>query len=491
MALNFTHSEVFNKASKRLPNLIERIMLMTCPWICTSLRSGLLLPRCLILVVFLANLVWPTALTTPAQEKSKPESSQPASNTAYAPSPANQAARKWFQDAKFGMFIHWGVYSVLGDGEWVMNEKKIPISEYEKIPPQFNPTEFSPGEWVALAKAAGMKYITITSKHHDGFAMFDSKVSDYDITDRTPYKKDVLKMLADECRKQGIKLFFYHSQLDWHHPDYFPLGRTGHSSGRAPQGDWYKYLDYMDGQLRELLTAYGEVGGIWFDGWWDKPDADWRLDKTYKLIHDLQPQALIGNNHHQKPFAGEDFQMFEKDLPGGRTAEFNKDSEIGNLPLETCETINKSWGYNKSDSSFKSEKELLQYLIRAAGHNANFLLNVGPLPTGKIQPDFVNQLKLMGRWMAKYGDSIYGTRGGPIAPRPWGVTTQKGKKVYFHILDWQDSLLPLPKMHGIIRSAKILNTGRKADIIDTGQGLVLNMPEGTLDSIDTILELEM
>ena len=247
----------------------------------------------------------------------------------------------------------------------------------------------------------------------------------------------------------------------------------------------------MDGQLHELLTHYGEIGGIWFDGWWDKPDADWRLDKTYKLIHDLQPQTLIGSNHHRKPFPGEDFQMFEKDLPGGKTAEFNKDSEIGDLPLETCETINQSWGYNKNDSSYKSEKELLNYLIRAAGHNGNFLLNVGPLPTGKIQSDFVSQLKAMGQWMAKYGDSIYGTRGGPITPRPWGVTTQKGNKVYFHILDWQDALLPLPNMHGIIRTAKFLNTGRKADIIDTGQGLVLYIPEGGLDPIDTILVVEM
>jgi alpha-L-fucosidase len=365
------------------------------------------------------------------------------------------------------------------------------IAEYEKLPPQFNPTAFNAAEWVSLAKAAGMKYITITSKHHDGFAIFDSKTSDYDIIDRTPYKKDVLKMLAEECRKQGIKLYFYHSQLDWHHPDYFPLGRTGHASGREEKGDWYRYLDYMDNQLRELCTNYGEIGGIWFDGWWDKPTADWRLDKTYKLIHDLQPKALIGSNHHRKPFPGEDFQMFEKDLPGGNTAGFNAESEIGSLPLETCETINKSWGYNQNDKSFKKDKELLHYLIRAAGHNANFLLNIGPMPDGKIQPEFVTQLKSMGEWLGKNGESIYGTRGGPVTPRPWGVTTQKGKKIYFHILDWQDTLLPMPKMPGIIRSAKFLKTGRKADIIDTGAGLVFNLPKDALDPIDTIIVLEM
>jgi len=213
----------------------------------------------------------------------------------YKPAPENLEARKWFQDAKFGMFIHWGVYSVLEDGEWVMNNRKIPISEYEKLPPKFNPTKFDAAEWVSLAKNAGMKYITITSKHHDGFAMWATKQSKWNIVDATPYGKDPLKMLADECRRQGIKLFFYHSQLDWHHPDYYPLGRTGHASGRFPGGDFNRYLDYMDRQLRELLTGYGEIGGIWFDGWWDKPDADWRLDKTYSLIHSLQPAALVGS----------------------------------------------------------------------------------------------------------------------------------------------------------------------------------------------------
>src|SRR2546425_2850213 len=189
----------------------------------------------------------------------------------YKPSESNLKARQWFQDARFGLFIHWGVYSVLGDGEWVLNTRKLKLPEYERLPTLFNPTAFDATAWVALVKAAGMRYITITSKHHDGFAMWDSKVSDWDIADRTPYRKDVLKMLADECHKQGVKLFFYHSHLDWHHPDYFPRGRTGHSSGRPESGEWYQYIDYMDIQLRELLTNYGEIGGIWFDGWWDKP----------------------------------------------------------------------------------------------------------------------------------------------------------------------------------------------------------------------------
>lgn len=409
----------------------------------------------------------------------------------YQPSPANLEARRWFQDAKFGLFVHWGVYSVLGDGEWVMNNKKIPIAEYEKLPAQFNPIEFNPAEWVSLVKAAGMKYITITSKHHDGFAMFNSKVSDWNIVDRTPYKKDVLKMLADECRKQGVKLFFYYSQLDWHHPDYFPRGRTGGATGRPESGDWFKYIDYMDAQLKELLTNYGEIAGIWFDGWWDRPDADWRLDRTYKLIHSLQPQALVGANHHRRPFPGEDFQMFEKDLPGKNTAGFNKDAMIGNLPLETCETINGAWGYNKSDKKFKSTRDLVQYLVRAAGYDANFLLNVGPVPNGKIQPEFVTRLKEVGEWLSKNGEAIYGTRGGPVTPRPWGVTTRKDNKVYVHILDWQDPALLIPRMPQRVKSVKFLKDGRRAEFLENDYGLLIKIPARVADPYDTIAVVEL
>ena len=408
---------------------------------------------------------------------------------AYKPSEENLKTRRWFQDAKFGMFIHWGVYSVLGDGEWVMNNRKIPIVEYEKLGPKFNPAEFNPAEWVSLAKAAGMKYITITSKHHDGFAMWHTKQSRWNIVDATPYRKDALKMLAEECHKQGVKLFFYHSQLDWHHLDYYPRGRTGHNAGRPESGDFNRYLDYMDSQLRELLTGYGEIGGIWFDGMWDKPDADWRLEKTYSLIHSLQPAALIGSNHHKKPFDGEDFQMFEKDLPGRNTAGFNAESQIGQLPLETCDTINKAWGYNANDKQFKSARELVQYLVRAAGYNANFLLNVGPMPNGKIQPEFVERLREVGQWMEKNGDSIYGSRGGPASPRPWGVMTQKSGKIYVHVLDWSDELLALPKLPKV-KSASLLSSGGRVEISEMQGGTVLRLPESVRDPIDTIIVLE-
>lgn len=434
-----------------------------------------------------------------------PSSSVVRAQSDYVPSDANLQARTWFQDARFGMFIHWGVYSVLGDGEWVMNNRQMSIADYERLPPQFSPTEYDPAEWVRIAKQAGMKYITITSKHHDGFAMWDSQVSDYDIVDRTPYKKDVLKLLADECQKQDMKLCFYHSHLDWHHPDYFPLGKTGQHSGRPAQGDFGRYLDYMDAQLTELLGGrYGPIAAIWFDGWWDQqlkepglpPTAtriDWRLPQTYALIHRLQPQCLIGNNHHVAPLPGEDFQMFEKDLPGGNTAGFNADATIGSLPLETCDTISGAWGYNKSDRNYKDVTALLQMLVRAAGNNANFLLNVGPTPAGRIQSEFVERLAAMGQWMEQNGESIYGTRGGPMPPQPWGVTTQKdgGRTLYIHVLAAKPGEVLSLRWPGLTarvaeRGVQHLATGKRLALRHAGGDTAeLRLPE-QLDDTDTI-----
>jgi alpha-L-fucosidase len=395
----------------------------------------------------------------------------------------------WFHDARFGMFIHWGVYSTLEDGEWVMENTHMSVHQYETLPQQFNPLQFNAAEWVGLAKAAGARYITITSKHHDGFAMFGTKQSDWNIVDRTPWGKDPLKMLAEECHRQGIKLFFYYSQLDWHHPNYFPLGATGHAAGRPEGGDWYKYLDYMDAQLTELLTNYGEIGGIWFDGMWDKPKADWRLERTYSLIHRLQPTALIGSNHHQRPFPGEDFQMFEKDLPGEKTQSFNREYAVGNLPLETCDTINNAWGYNVHDDHYKSTPQLIRYLVEAAGRDANFLLNVGPMPNGKIQPEFAERLRGIGAWLAKYGDSIYGTSGGPLAPRAWGVTTQRGNTIYVHVLNWQDPVLVLPPLGREVTGARSLQTAESVSFTKGDYGTLLRLPDGR-DPIDTIILLE-
>jgi alpha-L-fucosidase len=409
--------------------------------------------------------------------------------TSYQPTKSNLEARSWYQDARFGMFIHWGIYSELGAGEWVMQEHRIPISDYEKLALQFYPVRFDPKQWVAVAKAAGMKYITVTSRHHDGFAMFETKQSDWNIVQRTPYGKDVMRMLADECHRQGIKLFFYYSQLDWHHPDYFPLGGTGHSAGRPNHGDWNRYLDFMNGQLTELLSNYGEMAGIWFDGMWDRPDANWQLDGTYSLIHRLQPQALIVANHHKKPNPGEDVQTFERDLPGENKAGLSG-AAIGELPLETSDTVNRSWGFNFRDNDFKSTPELVEYLVRAAGKNANLLLNVGPMPNGEIPEEEVNRLREVGQWVEKNGESIYGTRGGPFAPATWGVSTHKDNKIYIHVLQTPGPSVALAKPGQVIRTAYLLKDHTAVQFAENDFGLLLKLPPRAANEIDQIVVLE-
>jgi alpha-L-fucosidase len=416
----------------------------------------------------------------------------------YQPTEENLKNREWFQDAKYGMFLHWGVYSVMGGGgdmgiaEWIMNHKEIPIVAYENLPNYFNPFEFDPAEWVSVVKEAGMKYITITSKHHDGFAMYDSEVSDWDIVEHTNYGKDVLKLLKEECDKQGIKLFFYYSQLDWHHPDYYPRGRTGQNyTGRPESGDWNSYIDYMNTQLTELLTNYGDIGGIWFDGMWDQWNADWQLDKTYALIHELQPGTLIGSNHHKSPFPGEDFQMFERDLPGENTMGFNQTSAISALPLEMCETMNGSWGYNIKDRRFKSTKQLIQTMVKAAGYGANFLLNNGPLPNGKLQAENIDTLRVIGNWLEKYGESYYGTRKGPVPPREWGATTQKGNTVYVHVMNLRDDAVLLPNFTDKIESVSLFDDGSKLKFKQDKFGTVINVPFEVRKEIDTIVVVKI
>jgi len=420
----------------------------------------------------------------------------------YTPTEENLTAREWFRQARFGLFIHWGIYSILGDGEWVMNNQNISIHDYEKLATFFNPTEFNAEEWVTMAKDAGMKYITITSRHHDGFSMFDTQATDYDIVDRTPYGKDVLKQLADACHKEGIKLFFYYSLLDWHNDDYFPRGRTGNGIKGRKEGNWNKYIAFMKQQLTELLTNYGPIGGIWFDGHWDQlawdgekfgeSKVNWHYDELYSLIHSLQPAALIGNNHHLAPIPGEDFQMFEKDLPGHNTTGWGTSAEdVGALPFEMCETINGSWGFNLKDDQHKTPKELVQMLVRSAGFNSNLLLNVGPMPNGKIQSEHVDALHQVGLWLKENGATIYGTIAGPVSPMAWGVSTQKGKTVFLHVLDWQEEALLINNFSPAIEKIEFFKDKTPVKYDQEDYGLVLSIPRKKRDDMDTIIELHL
>ena len=409
---------------------------------------------------------------------------------AYTPSPENVENRAWFRDAAFGMFIHWGIYSMLADGEWVLTNKNLLEKEYQKLAEGFYPSRFDADEWVRIAKEAGMKYICLTSRHHDGFSMFNTRQSDYNIVKATPFKRDVVGELAEACRKGGIKLFLYYSHIDWHRPDYFPLGRTGRQTGRVAQGTWEEYRAFMDAQLTELLTQYGPIGGIWFDGWWDKPNEDWRLEEQYALIHRLQPGCLIGNNHHKAPMPGEDFQMFERDLPGQNTAGYSGEAEVGKLPLETCETMNKTWGYNISDRAFKPTKQLIHTLVGASGRNANLLLNVGPLPNGEIPGESVKHLKEMGEWLSIYGETIYGTRGGNIPPQPWGVTTQRGNTLYVHILSWDKEEITLPLPAKQVKKIVRFTDKSPLNYQKSAEGISVNLKEVPTD-IDVVLEVTL
>lgn len=395
----------------------------------------------------------------------------------YQPSKSNLEARQWFQNNKFGMFIHWGLYSILGDAEWVMNNQNISVDDYAKLEQFFNPTQFNANDWVAKAKKAGMKYITLVTRHHDGFSMWDTKYSDFNVM-HSPIHKDIVKEIADACHEQGMKLFFYYSLLDWRRTDYsYWTGRTGQGTGRTERGEWKDYIQFMKNQLTELLTNYGEIGGIWFDGYWDQmPEEskdrkdttyiDWHIRELYDLIHKIQPACLIGNNHHMTPIPGEDFQMFERDIPG-QNAHGLSFQQVSALPLETCATLNDSWGFNIKDDNNKTLQEFVGLLVGAAGSNANLLMNIGPMPNGLFGKPFDEKLDSMGTWIKTYGESIYGTRGGYLPLQSWGAVTEKKGKVYVHILKDSSKTIRLDKFpYKKITSAYLLkdHSTVKADL---------------------------
>lgn len=355
----------------------------------------------------------------------------------YIPSQENLAAREQFQGFKFGIFLHWGIYSSFAQGEWYLQNADINRDEYAKAASAFYPHLFNANDWVAAIKDAGAKYITFTTRHHDGFSMWDTDESDYNIVKATPFKRDVVKELADACHAQNIALHLYYSHIDWTRDDY-PMGRTGRGVGKdTTKADWPHYYDFMNRQLTELLTRYGKIGAIWFDGHWDRDEDpvpfDWQLRPQYDMIHALQPSCLVGNNHHIVTYPGEDIQIFERDIPGQNTAGLSGQS-IGRLPLETCQTMNGMWGYKVVDQNYKSSKELIQYLVSIAGLGANLLLNIGPQPNGELPATALQRLKEMGVWMRQYGNTLYESVAGDVSPQPWGVTTRKGDTLFVHVL---------------------------------------------------------
>lgn len=416
---------------------------------------------------------------------------QPERKNPYVPTADNLAAREAFADAGLGIFIHWGIYSMFGQGEWYLQNCGMDRNEYAKAAGGFYPARFDAAEWVRVFKDAGAKYVTITSRHHDGFSMFHTALSPYNIVDATPYGRDVIKELADECAKEGIKLHFYYSHIDWTRDDY-PMGRTGTRTGKDPaKADWPGYYRFMNGQLEELLTNYGPVGAIWFDGLWDRDQDsipfDWQLEEQYDMIHRLQPGCLIANNHHCDIIPGEDIQVFERDLPGENTAGYSEQAISTEIPLETCQTVSASWGYRATDNNFKDVKTLVHLLVGAAGNGGNLLLNVGPRPSGELPEEAVDRLHGLGEWLRANGETVYGTRRGDFATQTWGTSTRKGNKLYVHVLRPEGPEITVPTKRKV-KSAKLYATGEPVKYKKTPDGVVLLLDE-LPDVPDHIVEL--
>lgn len=417
----------------------------------------------------------------------------------YTPSQGNLDSRKEFVRERFGIFLHWGIYASYGQGEWYLQTGQLNKDEYAKAAGGFYPAAYDASEWVKAFKDAGAEYVTITSRHHDGFSMFKTAESDYNIVDATPFKRDVIKELADACKEQDMKLQFYYSILDWIRED-FPVGESGRLTGRAgDKPDYDSYFRFMKNQVKELMTQYAPVRALWFDGYWDhKRDSipfDWRMPEFYEFIHSIDPDCLVGNNHHIAPLPGEDFQMFEKDLPGQNTAGFSEGQAVSDkLPLEMCQTMNHAWGYSVSDRDYKSSETLIQTLAKAVSLNTNLLLNIGPQADGRLPQDALDRLKAIGEWMKVNSSAIKGCGPGPLAEQDWGVTTapvEGGKTFYLHVFKNPGAILEIPvDKKAKVRSVTALDGGESLASRKVGASLFITLPTD-IEGADYVIEVTM
>lgn len=416
----------------------------------------------------------------------------------------------WFRDAKFGLFIHWGPYSLASvEASWpimVPDPKQgLLQAEYEELYKKFNPTGFDAQAWVRLAQDAGQRYIVFTAKHHDGFCMFDTALTDYKITN-TPYGRDILAELATAAHQAGVPIGFYYSPPDMHHPGFRDTTKLAKENwhGQPERPEWGTYLDYMEAQLRELLTRYGKVAIIWFDGL-DHPEK-YDGARFHKLIHDSQPDTLI-NNRLGLPG---DYETPEQFIPGtiptrsakiqmagterpteSRPADALPASPEDFQPWETCQTINNTWAYNENDRAYKSSTELIRMLVEVASKGGNLLLDVGPTPQGTIQPEFQERLLAMGNWLKLNGASIYGTTYGPLQNLPWGKSTGKGNIIYLHVFDWPQGQLVLTGLRGRVTRAALLATGHALRFRQTGDGLSIAIPHPAPDPVDSVVAIRV
>ena len=417
----------------------------------------------------------------------------------------NEDRMQWWRQARLGMFIHWGLYAVpAGEwngetrhAEWIRHTAQIPLQTYEKFADRFNPEKFDADEWVRLAKEAGMKYIVITTKHHDGFCLFDSKYTDFDIMS-TPFKRDIMKEIADACHKQGMRLGWYYSIMDWRHPDYLP--RRAWEKDRSAEGaDFDRYVQYMKNQLRELLTHYGDVDILWFDGEWE---STWNREygrDLYMYVRSLQPDIIVNNRvgagrsgmegfTKGDEYAG-DFGTPEQHIPA---------TGLPGVDWETCMTMNNHWGYNRNDHDWKSATDLLRKLADIASKGGNFLLNVGPTAEGLIPQPSVERLQAMGRWMKVNGEAIYGAKASPFKSLPWGRCTQKagpdGTILYLHVFEWPaDGRLVLSGIYNEPVKAWLLADAEKRSLRTSRRedAIVIDVPAAAPDSINSVVALHI
>jgi len=412
---------------------------------------------------------------------------------------------EWWRDDRFGMFIHWGIYSVPagtykgqqagGAGEWIMNSAHIPVEEYEQFARQFNPVKFNADQWVQIAKNAGMKYIVITSKHHDGFCLWNSKVSNYDIMDATPFKRDILKELSAACKRQGIRLCFYHSIMDWHHPDAQGTFYPNYNDGGRSNPNFGRYAEnYMKPQLKELITNYGPLGVLWFDGEWIPEWTEEQGKDLYKYVMGLQPNIIINNRVGKGRKGMEGFSEGDESAGDFGTPEQQIPPKgLPGVDWETCMTMNDTWGYVSDDNNWKSNEVLIRNLVDIASKGGNFLLNVGPTDEGLIPEASAERLEAMGEWMKVNGESIYGTTASPFGMVSWGRCTAKPGKLYLHIFDWPaNGKVEVMGLTNKVEKAYLLADKKAGPAVSQDEdNIVINLPEKSLDAIDTVVVLEI
>ena len=386
----------------------------------------------------------------------------------------------WWREARLGLFVHWGPVSLAGTEIGWSRGREVPIERYDQLYKSFDPQRFDAAQWVSTAKEAGLRYVVLTTKHHDGFSLYDTQQSEYSVM-HTPYARDVTSALASECARQGLRFGAYYSIIDWYHPDYLPRG-AGDERPEA-QADFERYVAFAKAQLRELLTGYPNVDLLWFDGQWEPHWSFARGRDLEAYCRALRPGVIINNRVAQSGGEGTE-PAGDYDTPEKTVGAYRDDRA-----WETCDTLAQQWAW-KPDDELKSLDELLRLVARVVGGDGNLLLNVGPMPDGGIEPRQVERLKQLGAWLSRNGESIYGTRGGPFLPRGELTSTRKGSTIYLHVLEWPREGLVIPPFEGRILSARRVDGGKLQS--EPGQaGLRLQVAQGERGAADTVVALEL